>query len=524
METNQQLLVEIDKQKQLILRNTNRQRDRRKLHDNQEGEVKGLGDKLPPEKSPVLPVEDLPQNRNPKAVIPVLVIACNRPSAIKRSLETLLKNRPSKDQFPIVVSQDCGHAETATVIEQFGDQISFIKQPNLGKIQDIPSNLKKFEGYYKISRHYKWALGQVFNVLNYDSVLVVEDDLDVAVDFFQYFAATHHLLLEDDSLWCVSAWNDNGKSDKVKDPEMLYRSDFFPGLGWMMTKKVWQELESKWPTGFWDDWMRHPDQRKDRACIRPEISRTDTFGKEGVSKILVGITGDYAVVGVLFCLYSLCVRSVCGFVRLSSVFGCGVFSFASDLLLGFLPSFGARSLVCVVLLTVFGGWTGVVYVELVFVATLRYELWAFVQEGPFVCVDNDEFFSETEVAPLRLVAVGFGSAGDRPIDSEWLVVLFQLPDVLREFRCVLVFFVVERHLVVTVSELEGGFFRPMYVLQLSMVFTSALYMMLDAWQFPFSGHVSFFRQLQASFSFDVWVAAIRLLCPLMMLAMLGMQL
>ncbi|PIK41283.1 Alpha-1,3-mannosyl-glycoprotein 2-beta-N-acetylglucosaminyltransferase [Apostichopus japonicus] len=30
--------------------------------------------------------------------------------------------------------------------------------------------------------------------------------------------------------------------------------------------------------------MRHPDQRKDRACIRPEISRTDTFGKEGVSK------------------------------------------------------------------------------------------------------------------------------------------------------------------------------------------------------------------------------------------------
>lgn len=34
---------------------------------------------------------------------------------------------------------------------------------------------------------------------------------------------------------------------------------------------------------YWDDWMREPAQRKNRACIRPEISRTSTFGKEGVS-------------------------------------------------------------------------------------------------------------------------------------------------------------------------------------------------------------------------------------------------
>lgn len=35
---------------------------------------------------------------------------------------------------------------------------------------------------------------------------------------------------------------------------------------------------------FWDDWIREPEQRKNRACIRPEISRTRTFGKKGVSK------------------------------------------------------------------------------------------------------------------------------------------------------------------------------------------------------------------------------------------------
>ncbi|CAF3350571.1 unnamed protein product [Rotaria sp. Silwood1] len=37
---------------------------------------------------------------------------------------------------------------------------------------------------------------------------------------------------------------------------------------------------------FWDDWMRLPEQRRDRACIRPEISRTaiSPDGKKGVSQ------------------------------------------------------------------------------------------------------------------------------------------------------------------------------------------------------------------------------------------------
>ncbi|PIK40785.1 hypothetical protein BSL78_22365 [Apostichopus japonicus] len=87
-------------------------------------------------------------------------------------------------------------------------------------------------------------------------------------------------------------------------------------------------------------------------------------------------------------------------------------------------------LLCMVPLSVFGGRAGVVYVEFVFVAALRYEFRAFVQEGLFVCIDDAEFFCETELASLRLVAVGFCSAGDRPIDEEWLVVLLQLPDLL----------------------------------------------------------------------------------------------
>lgn len=107
----------------------------------------------------------------------------------------------------------------------------------------------------------------------------------MAPDFFEYFRALYPILRSDPTLWCVSAWNDNGRDALVdpSKPELLYRTDFFPGLGWMLLKEMWDELEPKWPLAFWDDWMRQPEQRKDRSCIRPEISRTITFGRKGVS-------------------------------------------------------------------------------------------------------------------------------------------------------------------------------------------------------------------------------------------------
>lgn len=216
-------------------------------------------------------------------VAAVLVMACNRPT-VKRCLDLLIKYRPSVKEFPIVVSQDCGDAATANVIRSYGNQVSFIQQPDLSDVRDVPANMRGMMGYFKISRHYKWALGQVFDNMGYDTVLIVEDDLDIAPDFYEYFKATKPLLDKDPSLWCVSAWNDNGKEGMVKRNDVLYRTDFFPGLGWMMRKSLWIELEPKWPLGFWDDWMREASQRKDRSCIRPEIPRTRTFGRVGVSR------------------------------------------------------------------------------------------------------------------------------------------------------------------------------------------------------------------------------------------------
>ena len=155
-------------------------------------------------------------------VIPVLVFACNRVT-VKRNIDQLLKYRPDNltATFPIIVSQDCGHVATRKVIQGYGSKVTLIQQPDQSDYP-LTGKEKKFKGYYKISRHYLWALNQTFNVMNHDSVIIVEDDLDISPDFYEYFHALHPILKADPTLWCVSAWNDNGKEALVSDDPGKY--------------------------------------------------------------------------------------------------------------------------------------------------------------------------------------------------------------------------------------------------------------------------------------------------------------
>ncbi|KAJ6986251.1 complex glycan less family protein [Populus alba x Populus x berolinensis] len=133
--------------------------------------------------------------------------------------------------------------------------------------------------YYKIARHYKWAMDQLFYKHNFSRVIILEDDMEIAPDFFDYFEAAAALLDKDKSIMAVSSWNDNGQKQFVHDPYELYRSDFFPGLGWMLTKSIWDELSPKWPKAYPFSIENH----KGRQFIRPEVCRTYNFGEHGSS-------------------------------------------------------------------------------------------------------------------------------------------------------------------------------------------------------------------------------------------------
>jgi len=46
-------------------------------------------------------------------------------------------------------------------------------------------------------------------------MIILEEDLDVSTDIFWYFHQLLPLLEEDESLYCVSAWNDQVRVSQI---------------------------------------------------------------------------------------------------------------------------------------------------------------------------------------------------------------------------------------------------------------------------------------------------------------------
>lgn len=214
-------------------------------------------------------------------VAAVVIMACNRADYLERTINSVLKyQRPISSRFPLFVSQDGSNSDVKRKALSY-DELSHMQHLDFEPVQtERPGELI---AYYKIARHYKWALGQLFDKHNFNRVIILEDDMEIAPDFFDYFEAMATLLDKDKSIMAVSSWNDNGQKQFVHDPYELYRSDFFPGLGWMLARSTWDELSPKWPKAYWDDWLRLKENHKGRQFIRPEVCRTYNFGEHGSS-------------------------------------------------------------------------------------------------------------------------------------------------------------------------------------------------------------------------------------------------
>ncbi|XP_052194531.1 alpha-1,3-mannosyl-glycoprotein 2-beta-N-acetylglucosaminyltransferase isoform X9 [Diospyros lotus] len=214
-------------------------------------------------------------------VAAIVVMACNRADYLERTIKSILKYQTSvASKYPLFVSQDGEDPNVRSKALSY-NQLTYIQHLDFEPIHaERPGELT---AYYKIARHYKWALDQLFYNHNFTRVIILEDDMEIAPDFLDYFEAAAKLLDSDKSIMAVSSWNDNGQKQFVHDPYVLYRSDFFPGLGWMLTKSTWDELSPKWPKAYWDDWLRLKENHKGRQFIRPEVCRTYNFGEHGSS-------------------------------------------------------------------------------------------------------------------------------------------------------------------------------------------------------------------------------------------------
>nr|CAB3470772.1 unnamed protein product [Digitaria exilis] len=192
-------------------------------------------------------------NKNVVPVAAVVIMACNRPDYLERTVESILKYQTSvASKFPLFISQDGTNGAVKKKALDY-KQITYMQHVDLEPVRtERPGELT---AYYKIAKHYKWALDELFIKHNFARVIILEDDMEIAPDFFDYFEAAAKLLDSDKTIMAVSSWNDNGQKQFVNDPNLTY----------------------------WDDWVRLKEVHGNRQFIRPEICRTYNFGKHGSS-------------------------------------------------------------------------------------------------------------------------------------------------------------------------------------------------------------------------------------------------
>ena len=226
----------------------------------------------------------------------LLIVASNRPQYLEKCLNYVIQYHP-KTEVPIIITEDGNNDDVNRVVQDAKEKFSKIA-PNVPFLHiHNPSAGTIYEnGYFNLAHHFKWALDSIFfnkqslpeTLSSINRVIILEEDLQISPDFYEYFGSLKTMLDNDKTLLCVSAFNDNGFVNSVKDNKFLYRSDFFPGLGWMLPRRIWEEYSPIWPNAYWDDWLREPQRRKGRHIIRPEVSRTFHYGRKGVSNAEFG--------------------------------------------------------------------------------------------------------------------------------------------------------------------------------------------------------------------------------------------
>jgi hypothetical protein len=213
--------------------------------------------------------------------VALVLIAHDREEYLRECLRSLSSVR-ELSQVCIIVSMDAPshYAAIRAVISEFPDihaRTTFIEQST--------GNLRKFKHTdFAITWHHGRIFVSLFDDLKFEYGILLETDLTVSPDFIEYMLAGRNMLVDSSSdLFCISAWNDNGFNGFSLRENRLYRTDVFPGLGWMLHRDSWTELlRSKWPQeASYDWWIRNESPVKHFDCVFPEVSRTHHIAKYG---------------------------------------------------------------------------------------------------------------------------------------------------------------------------------------------------------------------------------------------------
>lgn len=203
---------------------------------------------------------------HPVFLTPILVVGAMSHNSLRMTLETIVM-QPGIHTDRVFVAIDEKLDELASLVELF--QFHCFK---------VDSSYNYTEIFHKALRK-MWETDLIEK--ERQTVIVIEEELILAPDFLYYFTQVYEIFMKAQDLAAVSMWNPNGFLHLNGDPSIVYRSNEFPGFGFMLKRAVYErfmkaELTSCCNKRAWYNWdLIDPATKKPLKVdvLMPDVSR-----------------------------------------------------------------------------------------------------------------------------------------------------------------------------------------------------------------------------------------------------------
>jgi hypothetical protein len=243
------------------------------------------------------------------ASVPIIVVGFNRPKAIKRLLDSLMKA-----SYP-------GHVDLIISIDGGGGGSEDLK---IGGLEDL--KIKRGEEVKRIAKEFNWPFGEkklIFHEVNlglrkhvlscgdlsqdYDGVIVLEDDLYVSPVFYQYTLQAFDYYKNDPKIAGISlyshAYNETAQFPfrPLTDESDIFFMQYAASLGQFWSRSGWAGFRAwydalghrdksygnlppninLWPETSWKKYFISYIIQQGLYFVYPRFSLTTNFGDEG---------------------------------------------------------------------------------------------------------------------------------------------------------------------------------------------------------------------------------------------------
>lgn len=222
------------------------------------------------------------QNKNnPIVVIPYCLNNEKRIEYFEKVIRTI---ENSVFKAPIIFSNNCESIDRRFAPYSIHHYVGFLRQDNYyinvrKKYFSLPSLFYTNEFY--TSQHIYFLLKLVFDTLKFNSVIVIESDVIVSTDFYQFFNRFSH---EEYPFFTINGYNNSSKEISESDLLDVDKTEFNP-WGWGMNKHIWEKYVRRefTYTNNWDYRMEEIRKNHNLISITPKLARTKHIGYEGIN-------------------------------------------------------------------------------------------------------------------------------------------------------------------------------------------------------------------------------------------------